>query len=68
MRSYPLGEVARAVEQALNCGSVGVETVRYFLRAGMAQPHIPAAMFAAAPACPQVHDRDLTQYDLLLRR
>jgi transposase len=67
-RSYPLGEVAHAVEQALDSRSLGVETVRYFLRVPLAQPEPATVVLASAPACPQVQDRDLRQYDLLLRR
>lgn len=68
VRSHSLGEVARAVEQALECGSLGPETVRYFLKAGMSQLCLPSAPLTTAPACPQVQERDLAQYDLLLRR
>jgi hypothetical protein len=68
MLSHSLGEVAHAVEQALKCGSLGPETVRYFLKAGMRKSPPLSTPLATAPACPQVQERDLAQYDLLLRR
>lgn len=68
-RAHSLAEVARAVEQTVASGSLGVETVLYFLRAGatFSQP-LMLAELASAPPCPTVQARDLSQYDLLLRR
>ena len=68
-RDHSLEEVAHAVGQAMASGSLGIETVLYFLRAGTAprQP-VALAMLASAPACPAVQERDLRQYDILLRR
>jgi len=67
--THPLKEVAVAVEQAMASGSLGAETVLYFLRAtqGPGRATAPAAL-ASAPPCPTVRDRDLSQYDRLLRR
>lgn len=68
-RAHSLPEVARAVEQTVASGSLGVETVLYFLRAGATfrQPLVLAEL-ASAPLCPTVQARDLSQYDLLLKR
>lgn len=68
-RAHSLAEVARAVEQTVASGSLGVETVLYFLRAGATfrQPLVLAEL-ASAPLCPTVQARDLSQYDLLLKR
>lgn len=66
---YAVEEVARAVERAMASGSFGADTVAYFLRAGQGpgQPLL-LTVLASAPPCPSVQKRDLTQYDLLLRR
>jgi hypothetical protein len=66
---YSLAQVAQGVEQALAARSLSADTVAYFLNTGgrVMEPPIPMAM-AGAPACPQVQDRDLSQYDRLLRR
>ena len=68
-RTYPLEEVAAAVDRALGTGSVVPATVTYFLRAhhtGTASPS--PVLLATAPPCPSVQDRDLRQYNLLLTR
>ncbi|HJW88874.1 MAG TPA: IS21 family transposase, partial [Dehalococcoidia bacterium] len=66
---HPLEEVAQAVEQAMGSGSLGGDTVAYFLRAGSSPAQHPAPlMLASVPPCPTVQQRDLSQYDLLLRR
>jgi len=65
--THSLDEVAAAVEQAMTLGSLGVNTVAYLLRANRT-PREPAAVLASAPACPQVLDRDLSQYDRFIRR
>ncbi len=66
---HPLEEVAQAVEQAMVSGSLGGDTVAYFLRAGSSPAQHPAPlMLASVPPCPTVQQRDLSQYDLLLRR
>ena len=68
-RLHRLEDVAMAVELAMTSGSLGAETVLYFLRAtqGPGRATAPAAL-ASAPPCPTVQDRDLSQYDRLLRR
>ncbi|MDP3063816.1 MAG: IS21 family transposase [Chloroflexota bacterium] len=67
--AHPLKEVAVAVEQAMASGSLGAETVLYFLRAsGRPGQPIAIAPMTSAPPCPTVQDRDLSQYDRLLRR
>lgn len=68
-RIHRLEDVAAAVEQAMRCGSLGIETVLYLLRIidKPVQP-IPGAPMESAPPCPTVQDRDLSQYDRLLRR
>lgn len=67
--TYSLDEVAAAVKHAMVSGSLGSSTVDYLLRVNQftRQP-IPAAVLASAPACPQVQDRDLSQYDRFIRR
>jgi len=65
--THSLDEVAVAVEQAMTLGSLGTGTVAYLLRANRT-PREPAAVLASAPACPQVMDRDLSQYDRFIRR
>jgi len=65
--THSLDEVAVAVEQAMTLGSLGAGTVAYLLRANRT-PREPAAVLASAPACPQVMDRDLSQYDRFIRR
>jgi len=66
---HPLEEVAQAVEQAMVSGSLGGDTVAYFLRAGSSPAQHPAPlMLASVPPCPTVQQRDLSQYDLLLKR
>lgn len=66
---HPLAEVAQGVGQALAARSLGADTVAYFLNTGQRAMKPPgAAVLVGAPACPQVQDRDLHQYDLLLRR
>ena len=66
---HPLEEVAQAVEQAMVSGSLGGDTVAYFLCAGAASRQPPTLLtLASAPPCPSVQKRDLSQYDLLLRR
>jgi len=65
--THSLDEVAAAVEQAMTLGSLGANTVAYLLRANRT-PREPAAVLASAPACPQVLDRDLSQYDRFIRR
>ena len=65
--THSLDEVAVAVEQAITLGSLGTGTVAYLLRANRAARQ-PAAVLASAPACPQVMDRDLSQYDRFIRR
>lgn len=68
-RTHPLQEVGTAVEQALAVGSLGIETVVYFLRVGDPRhPGTAISVLVDAPPCPAVQDRDLRQYDLLLRR
>jgi transposase len=68
-RTHPLQEVGTAVEQALAAGSLGFETVAYFLRLGNAPCQgVSAPILVDVPPCPLVQDRDLRQYDLLLRR
>ena len=54
-------------EQAMTLGSLGAGTVAYLLRANRT-PREPAAVLASAPSCPPVQDRDLSQYDLFIRR
>ena len=66
---YSLAQVARGVAQALGARSLRADTVAYFLNTdGRAMKSPPPAVLAEVPACPQVQDRDLSQYDLLLRR
>ena len=66
---YSLDEVAAAVEQAMTSGSLGVSTVVFLLRTSRT-PSNPFSLpiLASAPACPTVQDRDLRQYDCLIRR
>jgi hypothetical protein len=53
----------------MTSGSLGVETILYFLRAGTTSRQPQAlAVLTSAPPCPTVQERDLRQYDLLLRR
>ena len=68
-RTHSMEKVARAVEQAMVAGSLGADTVAYLLRAdhGSIQD-VGSTMLASAPSCPVVQERDLSQYDLLLRR
>jgi transposase len=66
---HSLNQVAQGVAQALAARSLSADTVAYFLNTHqrtMKPP--PPAVLAEAPACPQVQDQDLSQYDLLLRR
>ena len=66
---HSLGEVARAVEQAMTSGSLGASTVAFLLRSNRTPfQSIPTAILASAPECPSVQDRDLRQYDCFLRR
>jgi hypothetical protein len=66
---YSLDEVAAAVEQAMTSGSLGVSTVVFLLRTSRT-PSNPFSLpiLDSAPACPTVQDRDLRQYDCLIRR
>jgi hypothetical protein len=67
--THSLEKVARAVEQAMVAGSLGADTVTYFLRSDNSPTQKPAsAMLTSAPSCPVVQGRDLSQYNLLLRR
>lgn len=66
---HSLTQVAQGVAQALAARSLSADTVAHFLNTHqktMKPP--PPAELTEAPACPQVQDRDLSQYDLLLRR
>ena len=66
---HSLAEVAQGVEQALETRSLGADTVAYFLstsRRGVETE--TTAVLTAAPYCPPLQDRDLHQYDRLLRR
>ena len=67
--TYPLEAVSTAVERAVAAGSLGPDTVAYFLRTapGSRQPTV-APVLTSAPPCPAVQVRDLRQYDQLLRR
>lgn len=67
--NHSVDEVAEAVEQAMTLGSLGASTVAFLLRTNRTafQP-APAAILTSAPACPSVHDRDLSQYDCFIRR
>jgi len=67
--NYSLDEVAAAVEQAMNSGSLGADTVAFLLKTRRTafQP-APAGILTSAPACPSVQDRDLRQYDCFIRR
>ena len=65
--THSLYEVAAAVEQAMTLGSLGAGTVAYLLRTDRT-PREPAAVLVSAPACPPVQNRDLSQYDLVIRR
>jgi transposase len=66
---HSLEEVARAVEQSMAAGSLGADTVAYLLRANHSPAQHPAStMLPSAPPCPTVQGRDLSQYNLLLRR
>ncbi len=68
-RLYPAEAVSAAVEQAMASGSLGTDTVLYFLRASDSlERSVPIAPMSLAPPCPAVQERDLAQYDLLLRR
>lgn len=68
-RLHSVEEVAKAVEQAMATGSLGADTVAYLLRADHSPTQHPAStMLTSAPSCPVVQGRDLSQYDLLLRR
>ena len=66
--NHSLSEVAVAVEQAMTSGSMGSDTVAYLLRANGTAPYPTPAVLASVPACPQVQDRDLSQYDRFIRR
>ena len=68
-RVHSLANVAHAVDRALASGSLGIETVLYFLHADTTsrQP-LALAVMESAPPCPTVQERDLRQYDILLRR
>jgi len=69
LRSHPMEAVVWAVEQTLSTGSVTPETVKYLLRSRNSSSQLSSLpLLTSAPACPQVQDRDLRQYDLLLRR
>jgi hypothetical protein len=65
--THSLDEVAAAVAQAMTLGSLGSDTVAYLLRANQSSWE-PAAVLVLAPACPPVQNRDLSQYDLVIRR
>jgi hypothetical protein len=65
---HSLGEVAVAVEQAMTSGSLGAGTIAFLLRANRTASQPLPSILASAPACPAVKDRDLHQYDCLLRR
>jgi transposase len=68
-RSHPIDAVARAVEQALAMGSIVPETVKYLLRSRNSPSQLSfLPLLVSTPASPRVQDRDLRQYDLLLRR
>ena len=68
-RSHSVDAVARAVEQALAAGSLAPETVKYLLRTHNSPSQLSfLPLLVSTPACPQVQDRDLRQYDLLVRR
>jgi hypothetical protein len=68
-RTHSMEKVARAVEQAMAMGSLGADTVAYLLRADHSPAqNVASTMLASAPSCPVVHGRDLSQYNLLLRR
>ncbi|MFQ5875217.1 MAG: hypothetical protein ACE5JL_15655 [Dehalococcoidia bacterium] len=57
------------MEQALTTGSLAPETVKYLLRSRNSSSQLSfLPLLTSAPACPQVQERDLRQYDLLLRR
>jgi transposase len=67
--THAMPEVAAAVEQAMRCGSLGAETVAYFLRLGTIPPQsVETSVLTGTPPCPLVRDRDLRQYDQLVRR
>jgi len=65
--THSLDEVAAAVAQTMTLGSLGSDTVAYLLRANQSSWE-PAAVLVLAPACPPVQNRDLSQYDLVIRR
>jgi transposase len=67
-QSHSTTEVAAAVEQALTLGSLGAGTVSFLLRANRTPFQSLPSTLATAPACPPVRDRDLHQYDCLIRR
>jgi hypothetical protein len=68
-QQYSLAEVAQGVAQAMATRSLGADTVAYFLRVGRGgMPLLCPAPLTTAPPCPPVQERDLHQYDLLLRR
>jgi transposase len=68
-RLYPVEDVAAAVEQAMDSASLGTETVLYFLRSNdVFDEMVSIVPMSSAPPCPTVQERDLAQYDLLLRR
>jgi len=67
--THSLEKVARAVEEAMIAGSLGADTVTYLLRSDHSSAQHPAStMLTSAPSCPVVQGRDLSQYNLLLRR
>jgi transposase len=69
VRTHTMPEVGAAVEQAMRSGSLGAETVAYFLRLGTVPPQgVETPILTGAPPCPSVQDRDLRQYNLLLTR
>jgi hypothetical protein len=69
LHSHSMEAVVWAVEQALATGSLSPETVKYLLRTRNSSSQLSfLPLLTSAPACPQVQDRDLRQYDLLLRR
>jgi len=65
--NHPIDEVAQAVEKAMASGSPGIGTVSYILRS-CRQPPEPVSFLAAAPGCPVVAARDLSQYDCFIGR
>lgn len=65
---HSLAQVIGAVEQAMASRSLGSDSVAYFLRADRNGTQATPPSLATAPSCPVVQERDLGQYDLLLKR